>query len=84
MDAVCPIREATRDSLELWVLLNIQLKTIKARNAIAAPAQAEMGALIQTLRVTSIWLRMSPHAPKAVIKDPSTVGLKKEMPGTPL
>ena len=42
-----------------------------------------MGALIQTLLVAAIWQKIKPNAPKAVIKLASTVGLKKEIPGTP-
>jgi hypothetical protein len=48
------------------------------------PAIAEMGALIQTFFVASTRLRIKPQAPNAVTKQESTVGLKNEMPGTPL
>jgi hypothetical protein len=53
MEAVCPTKDATRDSLELWVFLNIQLNARKANPAMAAPAIEEMGALIHMLRVAS-------------------------------
>src|SRR6266700_4935190 len=54
IDAVWPMSEATRDSLELAVLLNIQLNSTKAIKAMTPPAAAEMGALIHTLRVFSL------------------------------
>ena len=84
MDAVCPIKSPTRDSLELWVCLNMALKSKNATPAMAAPATAEIGALIQIFLVASIRLRINPHAPNAVTKQARTVGLKNEIPGTPL
>src|SRR5437762_9682023 len=82
IEAVCPTREATRTSLELCVCLNMALKSRKAKEAIATPATAEIGALTHGEKLTR--LRISPQAPKAVTKQESTVGLKKEIPGTPL
>jgi len=84
VEADCPMSEATRDSLELCVCLNIQLKSRKATDAMLNPATAEIGALTQTFFVASIRLRIKPQAPNAVTKQASTVGLKNERPGTPL
>ena len=84
IEAVCPMSDATRDSLELWVCLNMKLNSENATNAMISPATADAGALIQTGRVASIRVRMMPQAPKAVTNDASTVGLKNEIPGRPL
>ena len=84
MEAVCPTNEATRDSLELWVFLNMALNIQNTPEATTPPPTMESGALAQTLAVVSILLKMRPNAPKAVTKLASTVGLKNESPGTPL
>src|SRR5262249_30400027 len=83
MAAVRPINVATRDSLELSVLLNMKLKNHRKTSAMINPETSEMGALIQTLRVNSMCERIKPTAPKVVTKLASTVGLKNEMPGSP-
>jgi hypothetical protein len=56
----------------------------KARYAIVTPANAEMGALTQTLFVACKRVRISPQAPNAVTKHDRTVGLKKDIPGIPV
>src|ERR1700677_2049406 len=83
MAAVCPIKVLTRDSLELCVLLNTVLKNHRTASATIKPATSEMGALIQKLCVASIRVRIKPTAPNVVTKLANTVGLKKEMPGSP-
>src|SRR5262245_2547070 len=84
IEAVTPTKVATRDSLELWVLLKSALKIRKVTHARNTPIIEAMGALIQMLRVASMFDRIKPVAPNAVMKHANTVGLKKEMPGTPL
>src|SRR5580658_808404 len=81
--AVCPTSDATCDSLEPCVLLNIVLNSHKTASATMNPDAREIGALIQTLCVASILVRIKPTAPNVVTKLASTVGLKNEMPGSP-
>ena len=82
IEAVIPARVLTRDSLELSVCRNIHLNRKKVMAAITTPAMEEIGALTQTGE--PIFVKMMPQAPKAVTNEESTVGLKNEIPGTPL
>jgi len=83
-EAVWPTTLPMRDSLELWVRLNIALKRTNTSQATTHPPTAESGALAQTLLVAGIRVRIRPNAPNAVTNDASTVGLKNEMPGIPV
>jgi hypothetical protein len=84
MDAAWPTSELTWDSLELSVFRNIVLNSQNTSSAMVPPAKAEIGALIQWLLVTGMLCKINPHAPNAVTNEAITVGLKNEIPGTPL
>jgi hypothetical protein len=84
IEAVIPTSVATRDSLELCVLRNIELKSQSTAAATSPPPASDSGALAQGLEVNPIRLKINPNAPNAVMKLAITVGLKKDIPGTPL
>src|SRR2546427_584347 len=82
--AVIPARLATRDSLELCVLLKSWRSIPSAADATAKPHASASGALIHGGLVASNWRKIIPKPPKAVTKQEITVGLKADTPGASL
>jgi hypothetical protein len=75
--AICPVSDATWDSLELWVFLNSCRSTPSINPAMPIAQTTERGALTQGLLVPANWLKMMPNPPKAE-REARMVGLNAE------